>query len=87
MLAERLHRYLHSFHAHAGRTIGAEARFRLAVGMDAAPGETPPVKVVDYEAGEAEGRWAVLSGSIDRVEVYPPGRGEAPRARGRDAGS
>ena len=36
VLAERLHRYLHSFHSHAGRTIGAEARFRLAVGMDAA---------------------------------------------------
>jgi superfamily I DNA/RNA helicase len=77
VLAERLHRYLHSFHTHAGRTIGAEARFRLAVGMDAEPGRTPPVRVVDHDAGEAEGRWAVLSGSIDRVEVYPPGRGES----------
>ncbi|WP_442576140.1 PD-(D/E)XK nuclease family protein [Microbacterium sp. F51-2R] len=75
-LVERLHRYLHAFHAHEGRTIGAEARFRLAVGMDAAPGEAPPVRVVEDGARVGEGRWALLSGSIDRVEVYPPGRGE-----------
>ena len=76
LLAERLHRYLGTFHAHGGRTIGAEARFRLAVGMDAATGETPPVRVASPDAEPAEGRWAVLSGSIDRVEVYPSGRGE-----------
>lgn len=85
VLAQRLHRYLHSFHTHTGRTIGAEARFRLAVGLDAVSGETPLVRVLAHGAGDAEshaesqaeGRWAVLSGSIDRVEVYPPGRGEA----------
>ncbi|WP_345803078.1 ATP-dependent DNA helicase [Microbacterium sp. AZCO] len=76
LLAVRLHRYLHTFHTHGGRTIGAEARFRLAVGMDAAPGEIPPVHVVEPGDEPREGRWAVLSGSIDRVEVYPPGRGE-----------
>ncbi|WP_243074588.1 UrvD/REP family ATP-dependent DNA helicase [Microbacterium sp. SS28] len=75
VLAGRLHRYLHMFHAESGRTIGAEARFRLAVGMDAAPGETPPVRVAG-DSPEREGRWAMLSGSIDRVEAYPPGRGE-----------
>lgn len=77
LLTERLHRYLHTFHSHEGRTIGAEARFRLAVGMDAATGEVPPVRVLEAEAADVDGRWAVLSGSIDRVEVYPAGRGES----------
>ncbi|WP_241245823.1 ATP-dependent DNA helicase [Microbacterium sp. 4R-513] len=76
-LVERLHRYLHSFHSHEGRTIGAEARFRLAVGMDAEAGGVPPVRVVEDGARVGDGRWALLSGSIDRVEVYPSGRGEA----------
>jgi hypothetical protein len=75
-LVERLHRYLHAFHAHEGRTVGAEARFRLAIGMDAAPGDIPPVRVVTDSGEPVEGRWAVLSGSVDRVEVYPAGRGE-----------
>jgi superfamily I DNA/RNA helicase len=76
VLAVRLHRYLHAFHAHEGRTIGAEARFQLAVGLDAESGVVPPVRVVGDEERPADGRWAVLSGSIDRVEVYPPGKGE-----------
>lgn len=76
LLALRLHRYLREFQRHEGRTVGAEARFRLEVGMDAAPGEVPPVRVADAEATPGDGRWAVLSGSIDRVEVYPSGGGE-----------
>ncbi|MEU1970176.1 PD-(D/E)XK nuclease family protein [Microbacterium sp. NPDC019599] len=85
LLAERMHRYLRTFHAHSGRTIGAEARFRLAVGMDAVGDETPPVRVVDANEARVDGRWAVLSGSIDRVEVYPAGRGEALPSGGADA--
>ncbi|TDN92509.1 UrvD/REP family ATP-dependent DNA helicase [Microbacterium sp. BK668] len=76
-LIGRLNRYLHAFHAHDGRIIGAEARFRIAVGMDAGPGEVPPVRVVEDGVRVGDGRWALLSGSIDRVEVYPAGRGEA----------
>ncbi len=40
------------------------------------PSKSWPTTTGEAE-GQAEGRWAVLSGSIDRVEVYPPGRGEA----------
>lgn len=76
LLAERLHRYLTTFHAHEGTTLGAEARFRLAVQMDAEPGAVPEVRVVAPETPRLDGRFAVLSGSIDRVERYPPGRGE-----------
>jgi hypothetical protein len=76
-LAGRLHRYLSTFHTHEGTTVGAEARFRLAVQMDAEPGAVPVVRVVESESPRLDGRFAVLSGSIDRVEQYPPGRGEA----------
>lgn len=77
LLTDRLHRYLRSFHSHGGRTIGAEARFRVAVEMDAEPDAVPAVRVVADGADAGTGRWAMLSGSIDRVEVYPPGRGES----------
>ncbi|MFG6401803.1 PD-(D/E)XK nuclease family protein [Microbacterium sp. P04] len=77
LLTDRLHAYLARFHAEGGRTIGAEARFRLAVDLDQAEGETPRVFAIDPDAGERPpGRLAMLTGSIDRVEVYPPGRGE-----------
>lgn len=94
VLAARLHGYLDRFHSEGGHTIGAEARFRLAVELgerapdddprhgdpDAADAEVEPavpmVRVVDPDAGAPPVRTAMLSGAIDRVEVYPPGRGE-----------
>lgn len=76
LLTTRLHRYLTRFHAEGGTTIGAEARFRLEIGMDAAPEAVPPVRIPDPEAARPDGRFAVLSGSIDRIELYPPGGGE-----------
>lgn len=76
LLADRLHSYLRTFHAEGGRTIGAEARFRLAVDLDATADGVPRVVAVDPEARHPEGRFALLTGSIDRVEVYPAGRGE-----------
>lgn len=125
LLADRLHRYLATFHAAGGRTVGAEARFRLAVelgdgppeplesastrdadaadaahadapdevhaagsaasettefsaaGVVAEPAmEAPRVHVFDPERERPPGALALVSGSIDRVEVYPPGRGE-----------
>ncbi|MBU4466117.1 MAG: ATP-dependent helicase [Actinobacteria bacterium] len=73
LLVGRLHTYLDRFHREGGRTIGAEARFRIGVDMDAAPDTTPALIPADETAGR---RIALLSGSVDRVEVYPNGRGE-----------
>lgn len=79
-LVARLHAYLRGFQADGATNIAAEAEFRLAVPMiddvteadvSVANGDafTPPLR---------EGTpYAVLRGSIDRVEVYPPGAGDA----------
>ncbi len=75
LLVGRLHAYLHRFHAENGRTIGAEAAFRLAVEVDAASGEAPVVHSA-REGEPVDGRLALLSGTVDRVEVYPGGWGE-----------
>jgi hypothetical protein len=91
LLVDRLHAYLERFHREEGRAVGAEARFRLAIDMDAPAGAAdgepvaPDVWAIrDDEQGPAEGhgppadrRLALLSGSVDRIEVYPPGLGEA----------
>jgi superfamily I DNA/RNA helicase len=76
LLTDRLHAYLRRFHAEGGRTIGAEARFRLAVDLDGVDGDAPRVVAIDPDAAQPQGRFALLTGSIDRVEVYPAGRGE-----------
>jgi hypothetical protein len=72
VLVGRLHAYLSRVAREGGRAIGAEARFRIGVDMDSEP------EVVTMAEGESlEGRRiALLSGSVDRVEVYPPGGGE-----------
>lgn len=72
VLVRRLHVYLRRVVAEGGVAVGAESRFRLAVDLPSADGE-PAVRAAD---ADAVGPAAVLSGSIDRVEVYPPGRGE-----------
>jgi hypothetical protein len=91
LLVDRLHAYLERFHREEGRAIGAEARFRLAIDMDSAAsaaegGEVAPdVWAIrdgdphpDAEPNIPEGRrLALLSGSVDRIEVYPPARGES----------
>lgn len=74
-LVGRLHSYLHRFHAENGRTIAAETAFRLAIEMDARPGETPVVRAIVGDE-RPTGRVALLSGAVDRVEVYPGGWGE-----------
>ncbi|HAQ59010.1 MAG TPA: hypothetical protein DCR63_00440 [Microbacterium sp.] len=84
VLIDRLHAYLQRFRREEGRTAGAEARFRLAIDLEAAPEEIPavwPIREDDTSsrsvAGPPEGRrLALLSGSVDRIEVYPDGRGE-----------
>ena len=84
LLVDRLHAYLARFHREEGRTVGAETRFRLAIDMDAPNASEPTVWPVreDADGGREVGaalegrRIALLSGSVDRVEVYPHGRGE-----------
>jgi superfamily I DNA/RNA helicase len=73
VLVGRLHAYLDRVAREGGRAIGAEARFRIGVDMDAPPGASP--EVVEGEAAQGR-RVALLSGSVDRVEVYPAGGGE-----------
>lgn len=72
LLAERLHAYLRWFDGEGGRAIGVESRFRLAVDLDVRDGEAIRVVPVGAETDTPEGRFAVLNGSIDRVEVFPP---------------
>lgn len=75
LLTGRLDAYLRRVQAEGGRSLGAEVRFELEIDLD---GEGAPrvvaARPVTDEPGS--GARAVLSGSIDRVEVYPAGRGE-----------
>lgn len=83
LLVARLHAYLAKVEREGGRTVGSEMRFELDIDLDAEDGpkvvgartvdDSAPFEAADAEAGRAR---AVLSGSIDRVELYPPGRGE-----------
>ncbi|MEZ3159741.1 ATP-dependent DNA helicase [Microbacterium sp. BWT-B31] len=90
-LVQRLAIYLTRFASEGGEVTGAEARFRLAIEAPEATDAPPRVRAytgalasdaVSAEGGEPaheaqEGTaTAVLSGSIDRIEVYPPERGE-----------
>lgn len=78
VLVGRLHDYLRRFAAERGRTAGAEARFRLAVELHPALGETPAVwSALGDDEPRVAAPAAVIAGSVDRVEVYPAGRGEA----------
>ncbi|WES65059.1 ATP-dependent DNA helicase [Microbacter sp. GSS18] len=72
VLVRRLHVYLRRVGSEGGVAVGAESRFRLAVDLPDGDGE-PAVRAADADAA---GPAAVLSGSIDRVELYPAGRGE-----------
>lgn len=78
-LVGRLHVYLARFRREGGEAAGAEARFRLAIELPDSADAEPRVWPI-VEADEAPqpqlGPHAVLSGSIDRVEVYPAGAGE-----------
>ncbi|GAA1992435.1 ATP-dependent DNA helicase [Microbacterium pumilum] len=76
-LVERLHSYLRRFQDEGGEAIGSEARFRLGVELPESLDVEPRVWAVRDDETPPAGPAAVLSGSIDRVEVYPPDRGEA----------
>ncbi len=73
LLAQRLHRYLRGFHDSGAAAIGAETRFRLAIPLDEQ--ERRRVREATSDTPPGPGT-AVLSGSIDRIEMYPPGAGE-----------
>jgi hypothetical protein len=86
----RLDAYLRRFENEGGEPIGAETRFRLEIDAPEEPDATPRVRPyierdpatdslldASAEAAERPIATAVLSGSIDRVELYPPDRGEA----------
>ncbi len=86
---DRLHSYLTRVADDGGRVVESEAEFRFAVtlGDDApAAAEITPPRVVPVDSAGDEPH-ALITGYIDRVEVYPPGAGEhAPaRARGWEA--
>lgn len=77
-LVARLHEYLVRFQGEGGVVAGAEMRFRLAIELpddpDVEPRVWPVVEGAEEEIPDVPR--AVLSGSIDRVELYPEGRGE-----------
>lgn len=73
LYVDRLRSYLAEVVAEGGRLIAAEAPFRFAVGID----DAQPQAIDAAAAGRA-----VVSGVIDRIEVYPPGSGEHAAARG-----
>ncbi|WP_344094464.1 ATP-dependent DNA helicase [Microbacterium deminutum] len=75
-LVRRLHSYLRRFHHEGGVAVGAETRFRLAVELPDRPDAEPRVWPVIEGEDRPHVPAAVLSGSIDRLELYPPGRGE-----------
>ncbi|MEE2815028.1 MAG: PD-(D/E)XK nuclease family protein, partial [Actinomycetota bacterium] len=93
---ERLRSYLGEVSRDGGRVVGAEAPFRFSVDLETgavlAAGETAdtgaavsaPAHVADTSAGPRQSTpLALVSGVIDRVEVYPAGAGEHDAARGQ----
>lgn len=80
-LVGRLHAYLTRVRREGGLAVGAETRFRLAIELPDDPASAPrmwpiPVAGAERDDDRPPGPHAVLSGSIDRVEVYPGGGGE-----------
>lgn len=76
---ERLQSYLQAVQQDGGTVLGAEAAFQFAV--DLTDEETPALRVL--AEGESSAHHALISGVIDRVELYPPGAGEHAGARGQ----
>lgn len=77
---ERLHAYLGEVRRDGGRVLGSETRFQFAVALPDDDEAVPTVRPLDDADGVPR---AIVSGSIDRIEAYPPAAGEHPAARGR----
>ncbi len=94
-LIERLDAYLRRVAGEGGRVVASETSFELEIELDAEDGprvvaarareESEGLRQAGADGTERSPR-AVLAGTVDRVELYPPGRGEklpegdAPRA-------
>lgn len=80
----RLNSYLETVTRDGGQALASEARFRFAVDLsaDENAGSASP-RVLALEEGSTAAQQAVISGVIDRVEVYPTGGGEHAAARGQ----
>lgn len=87
---ERLHAYLGEVIRDGGRAVGAETEFRFALDLtteqvvaDVDAAGAGRADAVETESTGAALPRAVVSGIIDRVEVYPAGAGEHAAARGQ----
>ena len=80
LYVERLHAYLGEVRRDGGRVLGSETRFQFAVALPDDDQAVPIVRPLDDAIGVPR---AIVSGSIDRIEAYPPEAGEHPAARGR----
>lgn len=78
IFVDRLHTYLGDVRRDGGRELASEVEFRFAV--DLAEGQAVPTV---GPVGESTANQAVIHGYIDRVELYPPGAGDHPHARGQ----
>lgn len=74
---DRLHAYLSEVERDEGRVLASEVEFRFAIDLG------DEARVHPVAEGEQPGGQAVVHGFIDRVEAYPPGRGEHAPARTR----
>ncbi|GAA3927864.1 ATP-dependent DNA helicase [Microbacterium soli] len=99
LYVQRLHSYLAAVAADGGRAVGTETAFRFLVDLETGeviaddsvspgmtPGSAPRELMMSGEvAAKQDGApaRAVVSGIIDRVEVYPSGAGEHGPARGQ----
>lgn len=81
LYVERLQSYLGEVRRDGGRVVASEAPFRFAVDLAAADDEQLVVRPL-LEGAAPSAQSAVVSGVIDRVEVYPSGSGEHGVARG-----
>lgn len=88
LYVERVRDYVGEVARDGGRVVGAEAKFRFAVDLET----EQPEAIADRTETDADGTAdaiadprprAVVSGVIDRVEVYPAGGGEHDAARGQ----
>ncbi|WP_312171552.1 ATP-dependent DNA helicase [Microbacterium sp.] len=79
---DRLHTYLGDVRRDGGRELASEVEFRFAVDVSEAEAELAGENRV-RPVGDDTANQAVIHGFIDRVEIYPPGAGDHPHARGQ----
>lgn len=84
LYVERMHAYVQEVARDGGRVLASEAPFRFTVDLhDAESREEGQIAQTDEAAEQSTAHRAVVSGVIDRVEVYPQHAGEHASARGQ----